>query len=203
MTVKGPNAGSPRGRGGSGTATAVIALAAALTVALGAIIWLLVDRPESSSDAPASSSAELEALREEKVAGRDALAEAKAFLATATTYSWREGEHDFAWLDKLGNAEVRSGIEEAIVGLEESIVDQRLTAQGEVVDAAARVVDPSRVEVLAFVDQLLARADDDQVSIDQMRIVVTMQRTDGEWLVDDLVFQSGGLGQAEDERALD
>lgn len=198
VTVKGPDSG----QGAPRVTTTVIALAAALLVAVGAVAWLLADRSPDSA-LSSSAAAELDDLRAEKAASRDGLEAATTFLATATTYSWREGEHDFAWLDQLGNDEVRAGIEESVNGLEESIVDQRLTARGEVVDAAARVVDTSRVEVVAFVDQLLARAGDDQVSVDQMRIVVTMQRRGEEWLVDDLVFQSGGLGESGDTGALD
>lgn len=200
VTVKGPD---ERRSGGRGPSTTLIALVAALTVAIVAIAWLLADRRHDDDARAGSASAELTALRAEQSAAREAVAEAKTFLTAATTYSWRDGEHDFAWLDQLSNEEVRTGIEQAVDGLRASVVEQKLTAQGEVIDAAPRVVDSSRVEVLAFVDQLLARADDDQVSIDQMRIVVTMQHTDDGWMVDDLVFQSGGLGEPDDEGALD
>lgn len=174
---------------------AVIALAAALAICLLAVAWLLLDR--------AGTTADLERTREEQSATEDGLAAARNFLTAATSYSWREGEHEFTWLDQLADDEVRSGIEGSLGDLRASIVDQRLTARGQVVDAAARGVDDAHVEVLAFVDQEISRAGDERTTVDQMRIVVTMRRTGGAWLVDDLVFQSGGLGATEREGALD
>jgi Mce-associated membrane protein len=75
--------------------------------------------------------------------------------------------------------------------LQRAIREGKVTAQGEVIDSAARVVDPSQVEVVAFVDQAIADETSRDVKIEEQRVSMTMTLVDGQWLVDRLELLSG------------
>ena len=112
-------------------------------------------------------------------------------LVEITTYSWKDGEHDFAWLDKIASSELRDKLAPNVEGLQKAIVDGRVTAQGTVVDAAGRAVDESQVEVLAFVDQAITDEENKDVKIEEQRVSMTMKLHQGAWLVDRLELLTG------------
>ena len=124
-------------------------------------------------------------------AGQAALTAAKAILVEITSYSWKDGEHDFAWLDKIGNDELKQQLDPNVSGLQNAIVGGKVTAKGQVVDAAARVIDTSQVEVLAFVDQAISDESNKDVKIEEQRVSMTMKLVKGTWLVDRLELLSG------------
>lgn len=163
-----------------------VALAGVVVALLAAGGWLLKEGDERA-DELAEAREQLQVLEAEERAGREALKAAAVFVGKVTTYSYKEGEHDFAWVEELNDPDVRARYEPVVADLQRTIVASRTTAEGRVVDSAPRVIDQSQVEVLAFVDQAITdRAG--EVSVEQSSITVTMKRVDGEWRVEELRF---------------
>lgn len=170
--------------------TLVIALVAALVAALAVAGWQALERRDSSSDLKEARS-RVQTLSAEGEVGKDALEAAKSVLLEITTYSWKDGEHEFAWVDRIEGAELKQQLAPNVPKLQAAIVDGKVTAQGQVVDAVPRVVDKSQVEVLAFVDQAITDETSKDVKIEEQRVSMTLKLVDGKWLVDRLELLSG------------
>ncbi len=168
----------------------VIALAAALVAALAVGAWLLVQERGARDDLDDARS-RLSALTARDDATQSALEAAQAVLLEVTTYSWKDGEHEFAWLDKIANTELKEKLAPNVGDLQAAIVEGRVTAQGQVVDAAARAVDDTQVEIVAFVDQAITDEESGDVKIEEQRVSMTMRLVGGDWLVDRLELLSG------------
>lgn len=171
----------------TGPGNLVIALAAALVVALAACAWLLVDR--QGSDDGADARGQVRELQAEKDANKDAITAASAFVAKATSYSHEKGQHDFAWIDELQNADVRERLEKNAEDLKKAIEVSKTSAKGQVVEAAGRVVSAEQVEVLAYYSQAITD-DSGEVSVQDGSILMTMKLVGGAWKVDELQFLS-------------
>ncbi|HWJ08343.1 MAG TPA: hypothetical protein VNS46_03145 [Nocardioides sp.] len=174
------------GRGRSAPGNLVIALAAALVVALAACAWLVVDNRQNADDA-ADARDQARELQAEKDASQEAITAAGAFVSKATSYSYEEGRHDFAWIDELLNDEVRTRLQANADDLRKAIEVSKTSAKGEVVQAAGRVVSPEQVEVLAYYSQAITD-DSGDVSVQDGSIVMTMKLVGGDWKVDSLQF---------------
>ncbi|GAA1542030.1 hypothetical protein [Nocardioides humi] len=170
--------------------TLVVALAAALVASLAAVAWLVVQERGASGDLEDAQS-RAQALTARDDAEKAALEAAKEVLVEITSYSWKDGEHDFAWVDKIANAELREKLAPNVGDLQKAIVEGKVTAQGQVVDAAARAVDDHQVEVLAFVDQAITDEENTDVKIEEQRVSMTLRLEGGAWLVDRLELLSG------------
>ncbi|UUW87839.1 hypothetical protein [Pimelobacter simplex] len=168
----------------------VLGLAALLVACLAVGAWLLVQERGAQDDL-ARAEKQVQTLTGEKEAEQAALGAAKSILVEVTSYSWKDGEHEFAWLDKIANTELKDKLAPNVSGLQKAIVDGKVSAKGQVVDAAARAVSTSQVEVLAFVDQALTDETNKDVKIEQQRVSLTMKLVDGTWLVDRLELLSG------------
>ncbi|AIY17320.1 hypothetical protein GUY44_13220 [Pimelobacter simplex] len=168
----------------------VIGLAALLVACLAVGAWLLVQE-RSAQDDLSRAQAQVQKLTGENEAEQAALAAAKTILAEITSYSWKDGEHEFAWLDKIANTELKDKLAPNVSGLQKAIVDGKVSAKGQVVDAASRAISGTQVEVLAFVDQALTDETNKDVKIEQQRVSMTMKLVGGDWLVDRLELLSG------------
>lgn len=168
----------------------VIGLAALLVACLAVGAWLLVQE-RSAKDDLGRAQAQVQKLTGENEAEQAALGAAKTILAEITSYSWKDGEHEFAWLDKIANTELKDKLAPNVSGLQKAIVDGKVSAKGQVVDAAARAVSGTQVEVLAFVDQALTDETNKDVKIEQQRVSMTMKLVGDTWLVDRLELLSG------------
>lgn len=168
----------------------VIGLAALLVACLAVGAWLLVQE-RSAQDDLSRAEARVQKLTGENEAEQAALAAAKTILAEVTSYSWKDGEHEFAWLDKIANTELKDKLAPNVSGLQKAIVDGKVSAKGQVVDAASRAISTTQVEVLAFVDQALTDETNKDVKIEQQRVSMTMKLVGGDWLVDRLELLGG------------
>lgn len=166
--------------------TLVLALVAALVVCLGFIAWLVKENGDKSDEVDRAQH-QAQVLDDEKQAGQDAIKAAAAFVGKVTTYSYKPGEHDFAWVEELNNPKVRERYEPVVKDLQKTIVASKTTAKGHVIESAARVIDPTQVEVLVVLEQALT-GPDGKVSVEQPSITVTMKKVDGAWKVDELRF---------------
>lgn len=186
--------------GKKGPSNLVLALAAALVAALAVAGWQVVDARNASADLEDARS-QLRSLEEqgdlaaEKAASQAALESAQQVLVEITTYSWKEGDHDFAWLDKIAGTELREKLAPNVPALQSAIVKGKVTAQGTVIDSAARVVDATQVEVLAFVDQAITDETNKDIKIEEQRVSMTMTLVDDAWLVERLELLSGTNNQ--------
>jgi Mce-associated membrane protein len=169
-----------------------LALLCALLLAVG----LLAGGCGSGGDDKAlkDALAKVDELTARNDAEKAALDAAKKLLVEITSYSWKDGEHDFAWVDKIANAELKDKLAPNVGDLQKAIVEGKVTAKGQVVDAAGRVVDDTQVEVLAFVDQAITDDKNSDVKIEEQRVSMTMKLVKGEWLVDRLDLLSGTNG---------
>ena len=168
----------------------VVALVAALVACLAVGGWLLAQEQGAKNDLK-DARARFGALAAKDDAAKAALDAAKKVLVQITTYSWKDGEHDFAWLDQIANEQLKAKLAPNVSGLQKAIVGGKVTAKGQVVDAAPRAVSDSQVEVLAFVDQAIGNDTDKDVKIEEQRVSMTMKLVGGHWLVDRLELLSG------------
>lgn len=112
---------------------------------------------------------------------------AAAEIAVAmTTYDHRTLGEDFAWVEEDGTRSFRETYAESTEPIRGLIERTRAIASGTVTDSAGTAQDADTVEVLLFVDQELQRADEQRSSVDSSRVVMTMVRQDGRWLVDEV-----------------
>ncbi len=118
--------------------------------------------------------------------GRDAEEAARQAVVAMTSYDYRTVEEDFGWVDERGTASFRTKFSEASAPVKASILELRAQAEGEVVAAAHTVRSEDRVRVLLFVDQTITDPERTENGIDQPRVVMTMVRQNGRWLVDDV-----------------
>lgn len=144
-----------------------------------------------SDDQLTKAEHEVAELKADQSAGNAALKEARALLVDMTTYSWKKGKHEFAWVDQLTNTELKDKLAPNLPKFKKLIVREKVRAQGKVLDAAARVVDATQVEIVAFVDQAMTRGGNAQVNIDEQRVSMTLVLKDKVWMVDRLDLHTG------------
>lgn len=122
-------------------------------------------------------------------AERRATAVARERAAQLTTYTGATFESDAAWA-RTG-ATTRFAREYAEANEPVAEVARRLDARavGRVVDAAGRASSPEEVEVLLFVDQSIVQGADGERRTERSRVLMTMVRRDGAWLVDDVALR--------------
>lgn len=119
-------------------------------------------------------------------AGAEALATARAYAVTVTTYDYKTIDRGFADVLDGATGEFRGQYDGASRSLRQLITEARSTSQGAVLDAGIRSAEPDRVVVLAFVDQTINNAVSAQPKIDRIRVVMTLTPHDGRWLVEKL-----------------
>lgn len=148
-----------------------IGLAVLLVAALAAAIvfgWLLLSRSDDQG------------------AREEALATARSYAVTVTSYDYQELDENFAdgldgatgeWRDKY------SGASEKLKAL---ITKAKATATGEVVAAGVKSASEDRAEVLLFVDQEVTNAVAKKPQVDRNRILMSLEKHDDRWLVSSL-----------------
>lgn len=149
----------------------VLGLAVALLVSLVAIaaIW------SGASGRRSSDAAE-----------SDALDAAKSSAVAMTTYDYRQLDKDFAWVDEGATASFAKQYREANKPLRGIIEKLKATATGSVSEAAATAESKSSVGVLMFIDQKITNTSDNKSRSDRSRVVMSMVKHRGKWLVDDV-----------------
>ncbi len=122
-------------------------------------------------------------------AEREATAVARERAEQLTTYTGPTFDADAAWA-RTG-ATPRFAREYAQANEPVAEVARRLDARavGDVVDAAGRATSADEVEVLLFVDQSIVQGADGERRTERSRVVMTMVRSDGAWLVDDVALR--------------
>ena len=149
--------------------TRVRVLVAALALAAAAVLGVQVAR------GPAADRA-----------GNEALATARAYAVTVTTYDYQTIDKAFADVLDGATGEFKSQYAGASKTLRQLITDAHSTSKGTVLDAGVRSASTDEVVVLLFVDQLITNSASPQPKIDRLRVVMTLTPHDGRWLVEKL-----------------
>ena len=161
----------------------VVALTALSTVLLVAVVVLTVLAIRWHGQAADA--------KDEKAAGRAALAAARADLVDITTYSYKTIDKDFGWLSDFSDQKTAAPFEKNQKALTKVVKASRTVAKGAVSDAMSRVVSTGQVEILAFVDQVLRSDTDKGVNLEQQRVSMTMRLTGGTWKIERLDLLGG------------
>lgn len=148
----------------------VLALTAMLVVALVAL-GVAVNHGDDGSVAEAESAA---------------LKAARSSAVSMTTYDYRRLDADYSWVDDGATAGFAAQYRDANKPLRGIIEKLKATARGRVIDSAATAQDPDTVRVVMFIDQRITNKSNEQARSDKSRVVITMVRRDGRWLVDDV-----------------
>jgi Mce-associated membrane protein len=119
-------------------------------------------------------------------ARNEALATARAYAVTVTSYDYRDMEGSIA--DALDGAtgEFKDQYAGASDALKALMTETKATATGEVLDAAVVTADDDSATVLLFVDQKVTNAGTKKTKVDRNRLLLTMEKHDDRWLVSDL-----------------
>jgi Mce-associated membrane protein len=123
-------------------------------------------------------------------AGDAAEKAARTAAVAMTSYDHRTADEDFGWVDTAGTARFRRQYAEVSAPVKELVEQVQAHAEGKVVESAVRVRDTQHATVLLFVDQTITSAGKDTRELDQPRVVMTMVRQDGRWLVDEVELGS-------------
>jgi len=165
----------------------IVVLVAALAAAAALAVWSFLRDP--GTERGSADSATLADLAAAEESARD-------LLVDMTTYDFRELDDEYAWLDRLTDADLRARMEERVADIGEVITAGKVTARGTVERSAYRANEDGSVTVIAFVRQRITDRSNDGRKLEEQWATLTMVRDAGDWLVDDIelsdVPQPGG-----------
>lgn len=132
---------------------------------------------------------ERSALAAKRDAAASATKAAKKAMESMVTYDYRTVDKDFQWVETAGTKGFQKYFTDASTKSKQLIIKLQATAEGSVIDAAAKPGTTSKVEVLMFVDQLIKSKDDPEGKLDQTRVAMWMVKQDGHWLVSKVLLR--------------
>lgn len=101
-------------------------------------------------------------------------------------YSWRTLEEDAPSTRRLLTGEMLEQYDATVARIAERTRTRHTVVRADVVAASAVSVTADEATVLLFVDRRTTGRDLDRPRVDLDRIVLTLRRTDGEWLASEL-----------------
>ena len=120
----------------------------------------------------------------------DAQSAAERAVTTILAYDYRHLEDDQMASDKLMTASYQKKYDALFTQIAANAPDLKAVVTVDVVASGIVRSGDDRVQVLVFVNRPTTRSDGDELYRDQ--VVVTMQRQDGRWLVDDMATNALG-----------
>jgi Mce-associated membrane protein len=163
----------------------LVALTALVVLAAAALVWVLRDAGDDSGAEVSSADSADAVVASSEV--RDAVREhAATSAAAAYSYSWRTLADDKAAARRLMTPTMRDRYDRTMAGVTTSSRRDRRVVEAEVVDTALVTASPTYARVLVFVNQRTSGDDLDRPTLDLDRVLVTVQRVDGEWKVSEL-----------------
>lgn len=115
-----------------------------------------------------------------------AVAAAKAYAHDVATYSYLHLHRDFGRVESESTPSFRRSFIRSSDGLAKVLVQYKATASAKVLAAGVASISSTKAVVLLFVNQSVANSAQKGVSTDNSRIEVTLSRSDGRWLLQDL-----------------
>jgi Mce-associated membrane protein len=116
-------------------------------------------------------------------ASNAALATARAYAVTVTSYDYQNLDRNFADVLDGATGEFKDQYSGASQSLRQLISQAKATAKGSVLAAGIQSASPDEVQVLVFVDQGITNAATPQPRLDRNRVLMTLTPHDGRWLV--------------------
>lgn len=170
-----PESGSKQDRGESSARRRFLIIeAVSLLVILGLAAALIVSQVQLSNQNSLNA------------ARASAVAAAKKDANDVATYSYRHLHRDFGRVESESTPSFRRSFIRSSGSLSKVLVQYKATASAKVLAAAVSSITPSKAVVLLFVNQSVANSTQQGVSTDDSRIEVTLVRSDGRWLLQDL-----------------
>lgn len=119
-------------------------------------------------------------------AGTEALATARAYAVTATSYDYQHLDQDFAAVLDGATGDFKNEYASATEPLRQLVTQAKASATGTVVAAGIQSRSTGQVVVVALVDQSVSNAGSTQPSTAHNRLIMTLVPDDGRWLVSKL-----------------
>ena len=163
----------------------VVGLAVLVVCAAAALVWLLLDSTPGSVDQVTSAeSAQARVVSESvKETVRDVAADA---ATRAYSYSWDTLAEDRAAARDLMTTDMQRRYDRTMAGVGTSSRRERTVVSAEVVETALVSATSSYARVLVFVNQTTSTEDLRKPRVDLDRVLVTLERAEGEWRVSEL-----------------
>ncbi|WP_370946114.1 hypothetical protein AB5J62_00480 [Amycolatopsis sp. cg5] len=121
-----------------------------------------------------------------RAAGDAALATARSYAVTVTTYDFQNLDRNFADVLDGATGEFKDQYTGASGSLRQLIQEAKATARGTVVESGLKSATADRAEVLLFVDQSVTNAATKDPRVDRNRVLMTLEHHDSRWLVSSL-----------------
>jgi hypothetical protein len=163
----------------------LVALTALVVLAAAALVWVLRDAGDDAG-ADVSSADAADAVVASSVVKESARLGAAAGARLAYSYSWRSLAYDKAAARRLMTPAMRERYDRTMAGVATSSRRDRRVVEAEVVDTALVTASPTYARVLVFVNRRTSGRDLDRPTLDLDRVLVTVQRVDGDWRVSEL-----------------
>lgn len=119
--------------------------------------------------------------RELQAASDAALRAANGYAVTLTSVDSNSLDANFSAVLDGATGEFADMYRQSSTQLRQLLVDHQATGHGVVVDSAVRSATTDQVVVLLFVDQTVTNTDVPDPRVDRSRMVLTMQKVDGQW----------------------
>lgn len=162
----------------------LVALTALVVVAGVALVWVVRDTRAGEADVSSADSADATVVSS---AVKDVVRERAADgAAAAYSYSWKTLADDKAAARRLMTPEMRDRYDRTMAGVTTSSRRHHTVVEAEVVDTALVTASPTYARVLVFVNQRTRGEDLDRPTLDLDRVLVTVQRSGGDWEVSEL-----------------
>ena len=147
--------------------------AVSLVVIIGLAVALIVSQVQVSNQ---------DSLNAERTS---AVTAAKAYALDVATYSYRHLHRDFGRVESESTASFRHTFIQSSNSLSKVLVQYKAVATAKVLRAGVESISSSRAVVLLFVNQSVSNTAQG-VSADTNRIEVTLVRSGGRWLLEDV-----------------
>lgn len=116
------------------------------------------------------------------VAAEQALAAAEEFALTLTTINPNAIDANITEVLDGSTGEFKNLYQQSSDQLRQVLIDNQAAAQGVVIDSAVKSATKNRVEVVLFIDQVVANSTAPEPQLDRSRVVMTMEKVGDRWL---------------------
>ncbi|NPD06983.1 hypothetical protein HN031_20095 [Nocardioides sp. zg-1308] len=164
--------------------TMVVVLAVLVVAAAAVVVWLARSPASPPPDVAVADASDASVA---SVSVKDAVREAASeAVARAYSYSWETLADDKAAARALMTDSMQVRYDRTMAGVTTSSQEDRTVASADVVDTAVVTASTDAARVLVFVNQSTSAEDLEEPTLDLDRVLVTLERDDGTWKVDEL-----------------
>ncbi|MEZ0580813.1 hypothetical protein [Nocardioides sp. MH1] len=158
----------------------VVLLAVLFAPSIG-LVWL-VSAKNSAEDDLSKEKADNAAY----AAGPEARDAAEKMLLEMTSYSYKDIDDEYSWLDNFASDALRKRYAQQIPKLKKIIKASQASAEGEVRQSAYNTIDDDTATVLAYVRQVLRTKGDKRGHVEDQWTTLKMVRQGDGWKIGDI-----------------